>query len=241
MRGAPPNRSLGEREPSLRGGYESFGRQGSNRNLRCVPPRGPEPRGQGLARVDSFGNRSVGSTSSANSLGKRTSEERDFDMSPGPNGSFGSGNGGSRFGGRGGYGIHGNDPPSPTTPPPEKMRYAQNPRRQYQKSNSVRQMTRSFGEDTQIEISPGVFERLRGAQETWQAVEEGNVAHPSCMLCCLELMCVADAEYVLCPDCKVVSMVEGSRRGKGGVGLGLRASNYNGQRSMASASAYGMR
>jgi hypothetical protein len=84
---------------------------------------------------------------------------------------------------------------------------------------------------TQIEISPGVFERLRGAKETSQAVDERNVAFPTCMVCCSQLACIADAQYVLCPSCKVVSPVfdDNGRPGPigGGVGLGLLASELN--------------
>lgn len=86
----------------------------------------------------------------------------------------------------------------------------------------------------EIEISPGVFAQLRGAGETWIAVEDGNIEYPDCMCCGMHLMCIADADYVLCPDCKVVSPIamDSSRRGGpggGGVGLGLRADDYNGR------------
>jgi len=87
-------------------------------------------------------------------------------------------------------------------------------------------------EDLQIEITPGVFAVLRGAEETWQAVEEGDVIYTECICCNTPIMCISDAEYVLCPECRVVSLLDGlSGRGAvAGVGLGLRANDYNGNR-----------
>ena len=79
-------------------------------------------------------------------------------------------------------------------------------------------------EGLQIEIEPGVFAELRGAEETTHAVAVGQVVDCSCILCSLPLLCIRDAEFVLCPDCKVVSpLFHGNTGGRGGVGLGLRA------------------
>lgn len=82
----------------------------------------------------------------------------------------------------------------------------------------------------EVEISPGVYARLRGSQETWRAVEEGNVEESECFCCGTQLLCIADADYVLCPECKVVSPITTNINRKlsphsnaGGVGLGLRA------------------
>lgn len=78
----------------------------------------------------------------------------------------------------------------------------------------------------QIEIEPGFFAPLRGAEETWAAMSMGRIAHVACLCCELPLQCISDAEYVLCPECKVVSPVfhnSGTAGGRGGVGLGLRA------------------
>lgn len=88
-------------------------------------------------------------------------------------------------------------------------------------------------DDLEIEIEPGVFARLRGAEETWVAVEDGQVAYTDCMCCGANLMCIDDALYVLCPECKVVSPLfsDGGRGNPhGGVGLGLRADDLGNQR-----------
>ena len=68
---------------------------------------------------------------------------------------------------------------------------------------------------------------LRGAAETLQAIEAGIAASVICACCEVPLLCVPDAECVICPDCKVVSPVMTNLRGtnkqdRGGVGLGLK-------------------
>jgi hypothetical protein len=74
-----------------------------------------------------------------------------------------------------------------------------------------------------IEISPGVQVRLRGADETWKAVENDYYMPAECICCESTIFCIQDADYVLCPDCRVVSRMEGlSSRGMGGVGLGFK-------------------
>jgi len=91
-----------------------------------------------------------------------------------------------------------------------------------------------------VEITPGVYAPLRGSDETWYALRTGNVADMHCLCCLALLYCISDAEYVLCPECKVISPVElcstgvfnsdGSSgygkpvisNGCGGVGLGVK-------------------
>jgi hypothetical protein len=80
----------------------------------------------------------------------------------------------------------------------------------------------------EVEISPGVFAPLRGSEETWRAIQTGNFETVVCVCCSNRIQCIADAEYVLCPECRVVSpMVDPYRitRASGqhirGVGLGL--------------------
>jgi hypothetical protein len=79
-----------------------------------------------------------------------------------------------------------------------------------------------------IEISPGLVATIRGAEETKQAIARNFVIYPDCMSCNMNLTCIADADYVICPDCKVISP-SGSNIAHsndmdwgGGVGLGLR-------------------
>jgi hypothetical protein len=74
-----------------------------------------------------------------------------------------------------------------------------------------------------IEISPGVQVRLRGADETWRAIEYDYYMPAECICCESTIFCIQDADYILCPDCRVVSRLEGSSsRGMGGVGLGFK-------------------
>jgi hypothetical protein len=73
-----------------------------------------------------------------------------------------------------------------------------------------------------IEIAPGMTERLRGAQETWECVQSDFYLPVTCFSCCLELFCILDANYVLCPSCKVVSPMEDCHPNEDrGVGLGF--------------------
>ena len=78
-----------------------------------------------------------------------------------------------------------------------------------------------------MEISPGVQVRpMHGADETWRAIENDYFMPAECMsICCCEstIFCIQDADYILCPDCRVVSRLEGSSsQGMGGVGLGFK-------------------
>ena len=75
-----------------------------------------------------------------------------------------------------------------------------------------------------IEISPGTYLRLRGAEETWKAIELDFYMPCSCCCCDLTLFCIQDADFVLCPGCRVVSPMVGNCFGggdEGGVGLGF--------------------
>lgn len=76
-----------------------------------------------------------------------------------------------------------------------------------------------------IEICPGMEVKLRGSIETRKAIKKGFIRKASCMDCSLELGCISDAEYVLCPLCKCVSPLAFSgavTRGAFGVGLGFQ-------------------
>jgi hypothetical protein len=72
-----------------------------------------------------------------------------------------------------------------------------------------------------IEIAPGEYMKLRGAEETWKAIQN-DFYLPCCCVCCnLTLFCIQDATYVLCPECQVVSSLEKLEGFNGGVGLGF--------------------
>jgi hypothetical protein len=90
----------------------------------------------------------------------------------------------------------------------------------------------------ELEVSPGIFLPLHGSQETLSAMQQGQLVSCACFVCTLTIMCVPQASYVLCPDCRVVSPVERSAvpmsmkygtalSGEvGGVGLGMKMEEY---------------
>lgn len=76
---------------------------------------------------------------------------------------------------------------------------------------------------TMIEVSPGEYLRLRGADETWRAIHNDFYVPCSCVCCELTLFCIQDAVFVLCPECLIVSPLEGVVIDgyDGGVGIGF--------------------
>ena len=56
-----------------------------------------------------------------------------------------------------------------------------------------------------IEITPGQFAKLLKGRETWNAMHNGTAVSASCIICTSTLQCCPEADYVLCPDCNVVS------------------------------------
>jgi hypothetical protein len=73
---------------------------------------------------------------------------------------------------------------------------------------------------TMVEVMPGEYVPLRGSVETWDAVMSGQVKKTSCACCCLDLVCVQDADLVMCPGCRIISPVDDGGDG-GGLGLGM--------------------
>jgi hypothetical protein len=76
---------------------------------------------------------------------------------------------------------------------------------------------------TMIEVSPGEYLRLRGADETWKAIHMDFYVPCTCICCELTLFCIQDAVFVLCPECLAVSPLEGVVVDgyDGGVGIGF--------------------
>mmetsp|Transcript_9932 Transcript_9932/g.15346 ORF Transcript_9932/g.15346 Transcript_9932/m.15346 type:complete len:283 (+) Transcript_9932:127-975(+) len=74
-----------------------------------------------------------------------------------------------------------------------------------------------------IEVEPGVFLSLRGSHETWEAVQRGRMQKVECWACSTDLLCLMDADYVLCPECRGLTpiLTDVERPLEGGVGLGL--------------------
>lgn len=61
-----------------------------------------------------------------------------------------------------------------------------------------------------LEIEPGLLLPLRGAEETVKSIKAGFVESVYCQACDNELLCIADATFCVCPDCKCVSSVSGA-------------------------------
>jgi hypothetical protein len=103
--------------------------------------------------------------------------------------------------------------------PPPSLRYSPSPSPRLRQQHQQQQQP----SPSMIEISPGVHVRLRGANETWKAIEQDYYMPAECLCCQTTIFCIQNADYVLCPDCRVVSRMEGSScQGIGGVGLGFK-------------------
>jgi hypothetical protein len=73
-----------------------------------------------------------------------------------------------------------------------------------------------------VEIYPGVTEQLRGAVETARAADINFVVPVQCISCTIDMLCIADAAYVICPLCRVVSQTtQQALNDQWGVGLGF--------------------
>ena len=91
-----------------------------------------------------------------------------------------------------------------------------------------------FKQHPLIEISPGLQARLRGASETKDAVRRDEFQPVNCLGCQHDLFCMSDAAFVLCPECRVVSPLDGTEHAnssshvhKKGVGLGFTFATLN--------------
>ena len=95
----------------------------------------------------------------------------------------------------------------------------------YERELSFKSKQQDDGAPPSVEVSPGVYVPLRGAAETMQAIPNDYYAPTSCVSCDSTIFCIEDANYILCPNCRVVSplegLYEGLRKGRGGVGLGF--------------------
>lgn len=75
-----------------------------------------------------------------------------------------------------------------------------------------------------VQISSGVRVPLRGFEETQECIVRDFYLPLTCLGCTVDLCCIQDVYYVLCPVYQVVSPVGGNADndyGKGGVGLGF--------------------
>jgi hypothetical protein len=79
----------------------------------------------------------------------------------------------------------------------------------------------SQGNGLLIEISPGIQARLRGSEETWQAILDGGYAPVHCMGCNTSLFAIQDCSFVLCPHCRVVSPMDAADNKRDAVSMGF--------------------
>jgi hypothetical protein len=71
--------------------------------------------------------------------------------------------------------------------------------------------------------------RLRGSRETWAAVRNDFIVPCTCLCCETLIFCIANAEYIICPNCRVISRVHSEEEeattndatNNDGVGLGF--------------------
>ena len=79
---------------------------------------------------------------------------------------------------------------------------------------------------TVMEIAPNLFVPYKGSHETWEAVQRGEFTVTTCFACCLQLVVIDTAEFLVCPDCHTVSPLsysgDGSHVERSGVGLGIK-------------------
>jgi hypothetical protein len=76
--------------------------------------------------------------------------------------------------------------------------------------------------DAIYEVIPGVRERLRGATETWTYLQRDFYIPTSCKTCSVELTCIKNVDYVLCPTCQLITPIDAlPEAGGGGLGLGF--------------------
>ena len=80
--------------------------------------------------------------------------------------------------------------------------------------------------DNTIDLAPGIKTRLRSAKDTIAAIHNGFHTSLACFGCSLKIYCIADAQYVICPVCRIISPLpdvpfQGERLEREGLGIGF--------------------
>lgn len=120
-----------------------------------------------------------------------------------------------------------NDRPIPpywdTSAPSFSRSYQQQSERRRTSSYVLQQQQpRRAQQQIRLQVAPGLSLRLQGAVETKEAIDKDFFLPAMCLSCRLDLYCIQDANYVVCPRCRVVTPMEGMFEGfDGGVGLGF--------------------
>jgi hypothetical protein len=76
-------------------------------------------------------------------------------------------------------------------------------------------------DDRLVEVTPGTYVKLRGSVETWHAIQTGRTTRTACLSCTVMLLCIQDADMIMCPACRSISPVDRDNFGGGGLGLGM--------------------
>jgi len=85
-------------------------------------------------------------------------------------------------------------------------------------SSQPEQQNRSESEKPlSIEITRGQFARLLKGRQTWSAMHNGTALSAQCIICNGTLQCCPEADYVLCPECNVVSPLKAPVMDDGGM------------------------
>eukprot|EP00173_Palmaria_palmata_P002454 Plantae.Rhodophyta-Palmaria_palmata.ctg25903.p1 GENE.Plantae.Rhodophyta-Palmaria_palmata.ctg25903~~Plantae.Rhodophyta-Palmaria_palmata.ctg25903.p1 ORF type:complete len:213 (-),score=14.43 Plantae.Rhodophyta-Palmaria_palmata.ctg25903:50-649(-) len=64
-----------------------------------------------------------------------------------------------------------------------------------------------------IEVFPGVNLRLRGVDEIQNAIATDFFTPHVCACCSSMIFCILDADFVLCPSCRVVGAMDANKNG----------------------------
>lgn len=120
-------------------------------------------------------------------------------------------------------------PASPTRSRQEAVQHEMKLPVSYNHASSKEQFAKGEDKRVHVELSPGVTTVLRTAEETQMAIKDNFFIPIACLFCTLDLFCIADAQFVVCPKCRVVSpATSGSKPPTGkreGLGLGLTYDN----------------
>lgn len=86
------------------------------------------------------------------------------------------------------------------------------------------QKRKEMFESRNIEVFPGKFLRIRGKDETLQAIDRDFYMPSKCFHCQLDNICIQDASFLLCYSCKSICVLEGNEfnNESGGIGLGVK-------------------
>jgi hypothetical protein len=105
-----------------------------------------------------------------------------------------------------------------------RLKDKENGKSQYQENEKLKPPSNAL---STIVVSPGHEARLRGAAETWQAIQQDFYVPCVCLDCEASLFCILDAWLVLCPHCRALNPIGHDDNGDmaanpdGGVGLGF--------------------